>query len=343
MKPISAQALVRIADRCRQLRVAVVGDFCLDQYLEIDPDHVESSIETDRPVHNVLKVRSQPGAAGTIASNLAALGVGRIDAIGFCGEDGEGFELTRALRREQAVNLDRFLQTPERHTFVYRKPLVMHKDRPPEELSRFDRKNLTPTPAPLAEQMAAALREIADDLDAVVLMDQVDRPGTGVVTEPIRQAAHEAAVRPNGPVVLADSRSGLGAYPPMGFKMNLSEFESMTGESFGGDPQKIRARVASMASENRQPVFVTLAERGIVGADATGASAHVPAHPVRGAIDVVGAGDSVLANLTAALSAGAALGEAMQIAMAAASHVVHQMGTTGTADWQEVAEKLKFP
>ena len=61
----------------------------------------------------------------------------------------------------------------------------------------------------------------------------------------------------------------------------------------------------SWPSSTGQPVFVTLAERGIVGALPGRRPEHVPAHPVRGPIDIVGAGDAVTANLAAALAAGA--------------------------------------
>ena len=50
-----------IAEKYRKLRIAVAGDFCLDRYLEIDPAREEISIETGLPVHNVVRVRSQPG------------------------------------------------------------------------------------------------------------------------------------------------------------------------------------------------------------------------------------------------------------------------------------------
>ena len=59
-----------ITGRYAQLRVAVFGDFCLDRYLEIDPERKEISIETGLPVHNVVNVRAQPGAAVTILNNL---------------------------------------------------------------------------------------------------------------------------------------------------------------------------------------------------------------------------------------------------------------------------------
>ncbi|MCA9267234.1 MAG: carbohydrate kinase, partial [Planctomycetales bacterium] len=62
--------------------------------------------------------------------------------------------------------------------------------------------------------------------------------------------------------------------------------------------------------------------------------------PVRGPIDIVGAGDAVMANLTAALAAGADLAEAMQLAMAGASVVIHQLGSTGTATIAQLAELI---
>ena len=87
-----------LLDAFTTLRIAVVGDFCLDRYLEIDALHQEISIETGLPVFKVQRVRSQPGAAGTVLNNLVALGVGTVLPVGFCGDDGEGYELERALR-----------------------------------------------------------------------------------------------------------------------------------------------------------------------------------------------------------------------------------------------------
>ena len=136
-----------ITSRYAGLRIAIVGDFCLDRYLEIDPARCETSIETGLPVHNVVRVRAQPGGAGTILNNLVALGVGRIVPVSFCGDDGEGYELRRELARLPGVELDHFVTSPERRTFTYCKPLVVEPDREPVELNRLDSKNWTPTPA----------------------------------------------------------------------------------------------------------------------------------------------------------------------------------------------------
>jgi rfaE bifunctional protein kinase chain/domain len=331
-----------IAGRYPGLRVAVVGDFFLDRYLRIDPEKAETSIETGLPVYNVVEVRAQPGAAGTILNNLVALGVGEIHAVGFSGDDGEGYELRKALAGLPGVSLGHFLTDPSRRTPVYCKPLVIEPGRPPRELNRLDSKNWTPTPEALQVALADRLNDLTGRVDAILLMDQVDQPETGVVTAIVREAAHKATLRHDGPIVLADSRQGLRHFPPLAFKMNAAELAAMSDDrSTDMDLATIRGRAAGLSARNGRPVFVTLAERGIVGAVPGRDPEHVPAHPVRGPIDIVGAGDAVTASLAAALAAGAEASEAMELAMIAASIVIHQLGTTGTAPIAEIAERLK--
>ena len=86
-----------ITARYSRLRIAVVGDFCLDRYLEIDPARARPRSRPACPSTTSSRVRAQPGGAGTILNNLVALGVGRIVPVGFCGDDGEGYELRREL------------------------------------------------------------------------------------------------------------------------------------------------------------------------------------------------------------------------------------------------------
>ena len=161
---MTPERFTALTARFARLRVAVVGDFSLDRYFDIDPARAETSLETGLPVHNVIGVRCSPGAAGNIVQNLAALGAGTLWPVGFCGEDGEGFELLKALRAVPGVSLDNFLRTPERRTFTYTKPLVHQPGQAPVELSRLDIKNWSPPPPDVEEELGIALRQLAHQL-----------------------------------------------------------------------------------------------------------------------------------------------------------------------------------
>ena len=332
----------QITGRYPQLKVALIGDFCLDRYLEIDPGRRETSLETGLPVHNVVGVRAQPGAAGTILNNLVALGLGTIYPVGFCGEDGEGYELGRALAALRGVNTSFFIQTSERRTFTYCKPLVREPGRPPRELNRLDSKNWTPTPPGLEARLIQSLRQLAVQVDAIILMDQVDAAGTGVVTARLLEAVGELSrVRPEL-LILADSRRTLRGFPPVCFKMNAVELAALVDAPPPLAFDEVQRQAVRLARELGRMVFITLAERGMLGASPEGAAEHLSALPLRGEIDIVGAGDAVTANLTAALAGGANLREALTLANAAASIVIHQLGTTGTAGVAQLAALLQM-
>ena len=329
-----------ITEKYPPLRVAVVGDICLDRYLIIDESKAEISIETELPVRNVVEVRSQPGGAGTIINNLLALGVGHIFPVGFTGEDGEGFELRRALGAQCGVSLEYFFETPLRRTFTYTKPLLVKPGKPPVELNRLDFKNWSPTPALVQGHILDAVLNLATKVDAMILLDQVDVPETGVVTRRLLETI--AAIVKEQPrlLIMADSRRGLSGYPPVSLKMNRAEFAVFTGSRSPLQLQEIKDKAAILSKNFGKYLFVTLAEDGLLGAGPNGKVEHIPSLPVRGEIDIVGAGDSVTANLTTSLAAGAKFGEALEIANAAASIVIHQLGTTGTARVNDITKIL---
>lgn len=328
--------------RFAQLRVGIIGDFSLDRYFDIDPARAEISIETNLPVHNVTQVRCQPGAAGNITANLAALGAAALWPIGYCGDDGEGFSLQRALGRVPGVQLAHFKTTHERQTFTYSKPLLHRPGHSPEELSRLDIKDWTPTPATVEARLIDSLKTLTPELDALIIMDQAGVKDMGAITPGVLAAI--ATLQNANPdlVVLADSRYGLSRFPPLVYKMNASEFAQLSDIA----PHEchliddIASRAEALAARIGRPIFITLAERGIIGAAPGEPAVHVPAQPVRGPIDIVGAGDTVTATLGLALTAGATLEEAMRLAQAAASLVVHQLGTTGVAKPEDMAKLL---
>ncbi|MEZ5413075.1 MAG: PfkB family carbohydrate kinase [Opitutaceae bacterium] len=338
MTPARFDELMR---RFATLRAGIIGDFSLDRYFDIDPNRAEISIETNLTVHNVTQVRCQPGAAGNITQNLAALGAATLHPIGYCGDDGEGFELRRALARVPGLSLAHFQTADLRKTFNYSKPLLHRAGQPPEELSRLDIKDWTPTPPVIEERLIASLRELAPQLDVLIVMDQAGVAGMGAITDKVLAAIAELQRALPGLIVMADSRHGLGRFPALTYKMNAAEFTVLT-QSKAQSIEDIQRGADEFAARNHRAVFVTLAEQGIIGAAPGTKDCHVPALPLRGPIDVVGAGDTATATLALALAAQATLREAMELAQAAASLVVHQLGTTGVAKPAEMRQLL-FP
>ena len=322
------------------LRVAVLGDFCLDRYLEIDPARAEVSIETGLPVHNVVRVRAQPGAAGTILNNLVALGVGTLHPVGFCGADGEGYELRRALSAMPGVRIEGFVETAERRTFTYCKPLVMEQGAAPRELNRLDTKNWSNTPESVERRMIEEIERLGGEVDAMIVLDQVVEAETGVVTSAVLGAIGRMSMCGTPRWIIADSRRGLGGYPAVCLKMNRVELSKLVGSKPSTDVGQVERWAMELARRKGRHVFVTLSEDGMLGSGPDGEWARVPTWPLRGEIDIVGAGDAVTANLVTALAAGAELGEALVLANAAASIVIHQLGTTGTAGVAQMRELL---
>ena len=139
-------------------------------------------------------------------------------------------------------------------------------------------------------------------------------------------------------IVLADSRQGLRDFPPMGFKMNAAELARMAGTPVAGI-DAVRQHAADLACAESA---ARVRHAGRAGHRRCRFERQAPStcRPTRSAdpIDIVGAGDAVTANLAAALAAGAHQREAMELAMAAASIVVHQLGTTGTASIAQLAD-----
>ena len=151
---LTTELIERILSTIPQRTVGVLGDLFLDRYLDIDPALNEPSVETGLTAYQVVRVRSYPGAAGTVINNLAALGVGRIYPIACIGDDGEGYELRQALKRLPAVERAASSPSPDRRTPTYTKPM-----RGNEELNRLDIKNRTPTPDDVEDHVIELLDE----------------------------------------------------------------------------------------------------------------------------------------------------------------------------------------
>jgi rfaE bifunctional protein kinase chain/domain len=332
-------SLEQILERLPSLTVGVLGDLFLDRYLDLDAARTEPSLETGLDAYQVVRVRACPGAAGTVVNNLVALGVGRVVPVAAVGEDGEGFELRQALAALGPVDGRRVLAVPGRRTPTYTKPMLHEAGRPARELNRLDIKNRTPTPPELEQRLLGALEEVWPRLDALVVLDQVSEEDCGVVTARVRGRLAELAGADPGRFVLADSREHVGRFRGVCLKPNERECRRALGT-----PDDRPADAAALARRAGRPVFCTRGAAGILLAEPHGGGVRltdVPAYPVTGPVDVVGAGDATSAAIACAAAAGVGLTAAAAFGNLVASVTVRQLGTTGTAPPGRVRERWR--
>jgi rfaE bifunctional protein kinase chain/domain len=330
---MTQQRFNQITSQYRSKKIMIAGDFCLDRYFEIDPALEDVSLETGLPVYNVVRTRSQPGGAGTVLNNLLALGAHTFP-VSACGNDPEGWQLTQLLKNAKSCDLQGWCASADISTFTYNKPLIVYPQKEPRELNRLDIKNWRTTPSVLQRKIISNFKKILPHVDFCVLMQQVDKPETGVLCERVLKRMALLCREHNVPC-MGDSRLGLGHFPPMIFKMNRNELAHLSLQDLS-TMQKVRECALTIARKNEYPVFVSLAEEGICAATPEGDFFHENAFLTKGPIDVVGAGDAVTANLSLALCSGSTLSEALELAMCAASIVIHKLGTTGTASVKEL-------
>lgn len=311
-------------------RILVIGDFFLDKYLIVDSLLKERSLETGRSARQVVAVRSNPGGAGTVTSNLAALGA-KTHALGIAGEDGEGWDLLRGLQATR-VHTDLFIHVPGHLTGTYIKPMLRSR-RGEHETDRLDIRRRRPLQQATVRNILGHLHDAIKRVDGVIAVDAVPEDfgviGTKVRSELVRLGQKF--------FILADSRRRIGHFRNIVIKPNLYEAAGALGMRKPARTSKrwIAAASRSLYKKTGRAVFITAEAEGIFVFDGKKFN-HSPALALRGDIDIVGAGDCVAAALCAAICAGATLQEAAEIGNMAASVVIHKLGTTGTASPAEI-------
>jgi rfaE bifunctional protein kinase chain/domain len=345
---LNSKSLEHILEQIPRLTVGVLGDLFLDRYLDIDASLTEPSLETGLDAYQVVGVRPYPGAAGTVINNLAALGVKRVCVISVIGDDGEGYELCRALDELRVVDRAWIFLGEKRRTPTYTKPMLCEKGKPARELNRLDIKNRSPLPAGSEHLVLKALDEVWNQINALVVLDQVSEAECGVVTTQVRQRLAELGEPEPGKFVLADSRERIGLFRSIYVKPNQAECAWAVAKT-ATDWASLQACAEELARRTGRPLFCTCGERGILVVDPRPGSQRpvlVPAYPVKGPIDTVGAGDSTNAALACAVAASVSMEEAAAFGNLVASITIQQIGTTGSASpeqvrqrWQEVGDR----
>lgn len=337
---MTPERLRELLARFPSKRLIVIGDYFLDKYLEFDPDLAETSLETGRTANQVVNVRHGPGAAGTVVSNLVALGAGEVIPIGFTGDDGEGYELRQDIQK-LGCSTDHLLSVPNLRTPTYLKPRNSHIPGLEGESERYDIKNRVPLPTDVEKSIIDSLTDLLPGTDAVIIADQVEEENHGVITSNIRGKLAQLAEKHRNIVFWADSRCRMGCFRNVIVKPN--ECEAVQA-AFPEHRDKITDEIVIQAGKillerTGRPVFITCAERGILVISNNGVQ-EIRAVRIDSFIDSTGAGDSATAAAILALASGGSLAEAAVIANLTASITIKQLGTTGTATPDRIPVQL---
>lgn len=326
------------------MKVGVLGDFFLDLYLSMDRSLSELSLETNLEAFQVDQITAQPGAAGVVAKNLTSLGA-EVSAFAVIGADGFGYELQKALKNNQ-INVDSVVTGDEVFTPTYIKPMMKEISGSVVELNRVDVKNRSALPLRLEEELIRSLRARIQDLDGLLVAEQVRQDGTGTITRNVRELLFELSNQYPEKIFGVDSRHFSAQYRGVFLKVNLKEACRTLESIKPGAVEKIPDSPLPAAQYCQQvlyqhyqkPVFITLGDQGISGQDAQGPFHH-PGVQLEGPLDIVGAGDAVLAGICLVLSTGGSSSEAAYLGNLIGSLIVQQLGTTGIVDQKMLKER----
>ena len=343
---IEIRRFEEILSRFTQVKLAVLGDFFLDLYIQLDRALSELSLETHKEAFQAVDLRGQPGAAGVVVNNLSALGA-QTSAIGYTGKDGNGYTLRSALSNLN-VNTDLLIEWEGRFTPTYTKPMMKEVSDQIIELNRIDIINRTPNPKALNQALLKNLPEVLLTYDGILVLEQVKNDGYGTLAPLLRKNLSKLAVQYPNKVFIVDSRSFSDRFEGLSLKMNLSEaviIAKNIDQNIGDIGQDDNLKLASTCSQvlwerNQKPIYITLGKDGICGTS-EGEFFMWPGFITEGPIDIVGAGDAVLASIGLAQCAGADSKEAAYIGNLVGSIIVQQIGTTGIVTQEQLRQRHK--
>jgi len=338
MRGLKRSRLVEILNSFKGLKSMVIGDFALDVYWYADMTRSELSRETPRYIRPIVRETYSPGASGNICCNVKALGLKEVFAVTVVGDDWRGQILKEKLR-ENGINLDFLIMSPDRVTSTYIKPILCGLDSQQED-SRLDFINYMPLSSSLEEKIVENAKEAVENVDLVIIEDQMTH--NGVVTENVRGSLIQLAEKNPSKVFIADSRERIGLFRSMVLKPN--RIEAVKAVKPSRNPVEIgmdELLEVGMELQNRakKPVYITLSERGSLVFTGSGYY-HVPAAPVEPPIDPVGAGDTFISAVGAGLAGRANPFEAGTVASLAAAVILKKLNITGTASPEEILSKF---
>lgn len=321
--------LTGILEGISRARIGLIGDLCLDMYMDVDMRLSELSREVPNYTLPVVGERVSPGGAGNVAANVAALKPKALRVLGVLGQDWRGGLLKEALKA-RGVPTDGLVISPRATTNAYIKPVRRGYSDLLYESPRLDYENREALSGGDEAALMEALERAAQEVDVLCVCDQLKN---GCVTGRIRRRVCELAR--DGLRVIVDSRDRIGEYRDVIVKPN--EMEAMRALNLNGavTPERMAQAALALSERSGRPALITLGENGCLAAE-DGRVAHIPARRVSGPTDICGAGDSFLAALACALGGGADIRAAAALGNLGASVTIAKLGETGTASRAEL-------
>lgn len=319
-KPVALRAvpsLTQLAAAFPKRRVLVVGDLVADHYIYGQTDR----ISREAPVLIVRYEASEVklGGGANAAANVRSLG-GQVSVVGVLGKDEMGEALVRELKAARIrVNAAITDAVP---TETKTRILAGGVNTTRQQMLRLDRGSQGALPPRVRLELARLLAEAARDADAVVISDY----GAGAVTDELKTALRKLAA--DGLPVCADSRYALDSFRGMTVcKPNEPELEMLTGRRLGSERELLEAGRDAIQRLECQALVVTRGRSGMAVFTRDGGVELIPVHGAAEAVDVTGAGDTVVAAYALSLAAGASFVDAGRIANVAGALVVQKQGT----------------
>ena len=322
---LEVKRLERLVARFAGLRLLVVGDVMLDEYLWGDVERV--SPEAPVPVVHVRRESMTLGGAGNVVRNVVAMGA-RCAFCAVVGQDGAGDRVVDLLK-DLGVDPSGLVRVAGRPTT--RKTRVEARS---QQMLRFDRETDEALPAATSRALLRAVEEMLSGTHGVVLEDY----GKGVLAARwLRNAMRRFQER--GIPVAVDPKHAVAPFRGASlFKPNVREVEALTGVRVRGAEDLARAVARLRRRLGGGDVVVTRGADGMTVFEGRQPPVDVPIARSE-VFDVQGAGDTSIAALALARLAGGTLLEAAVVANAAAGVVVAKLGTA-TASPAEITALL---
>ena len=327
--PAGSDDLICLVDRWERRKIVVVGDFMLDRYVYGDAERM--SPDAPVPVLAARREEIRPGGAAHLCLALRAL---RCDVacLGVAGRDRNGTALRGALR-DAGCGVRGLLASSDRPTSVKHNFVGLAQHRHPQKMFRLDEERTDAVPKAVARRLLANARQALQGAAALCLEDY----DKGVLGEELSSALINLARRKNVPVLVDPAAiEDYGKYRGATcITPNRTEAALATGCDANGDLAALGKMARKLLRElSLRAVVVTLDRHGALLLERGKRPRLVPTR-ARSIYDVTGAGDMVLAMLTAATANGADWPAAVQLANEAAGLEIQKFGVVAV-DLDEV-------